>query len=192
MDSDEALPESSTKLTIEVNDLFDELRQENRRLLRELSFAEKCIKLLERFRSNLKSFNNNCKCDETLEYKLNFNELETTFKFIKQQFGLNSDGFRNKSVIGYNRNKSSDSSHNKGILTNRSVKVFPNRVRRRERRAKKLEVIEIQRNIIRQIDLKKSRNQSNKPISNSGEELKRDDISDENNGGSELESDSSI
>ena len=36
---------------IEINDIFDDLREENRRLLNELLFADKCLKYLTEFKS---------------------------------------------------------------------------------------------------------------------------------------------
>lgn len=166
----------SNVVSIEAEDVFEELKQENRRLLNELIFAEKCINLLEKFRTNLKSFNNNCKCDETIEYKLSFNELETKYKFIKRQFDCN---------YGASLSSSRRGGHQKRFC---SIKAKPNKIRGKVERNKRLRIIDIQRKIIRQIDLKKSRIEAKNSIDNSSNVTKRDNINDESSG---CESDSS-
>ena len=56
---------------IEVNDIFDDLKQENKRLLKQLLFAEKCLKCLTEFKSFLdlifNKFNNNLENNDISE-----------------------------------------------------------------------------------------------------------------------------
>jgi hypothetical protein len=67
---------------ISINDILDELKEENKRLSNELLFAQKCIKLLEKYRNCLKSFNNNCNCDQNINNKLFFKNLEKEFEYV--------------------------------------------------------------------------------------------------------------
>ncbi len=55
------------KAKLEINDLFVELKNENKRLLNELLFAQKLIKLFESYRNYLNVFHNNCNCDQNIE-----------------------------------------------------------------------------------------------------------------------------
>jgi len=74
------------KIKLTVNDLFDELREENDRLLSQLIDAEKCIKLLDKYRNYL---NTVCKCNENIENQLTLNDLENQYKSLpihKNQF----------------------------------------------------------------------------------------------------------
>jgi hypothetical protein len=66
---------------LEINDLFDELREENKRLLTQLLFAQKCIKLLESYRNCLNCFQNN-KCNENILNKSLLNDLENEYKTV--------------------------------------------------------------------------------------------------------------
>jgi hypothetical protein len=70
------------KAKLEINDLFVELKNENKRLLNELLFAQKLIKLFENYRNYLNVFHNNCKCDQNIENKSIFNDLENEYKCV--------------------------------------------------------------------------------------------------------------
>jgi hypothetical protein len=67
---------------IEINDLFDELKKENKRLLNELSFHEKCVQLLQSYRNCLNTFYNNCICDQNIKNKSIFNDLQIKYNYI--------------------------------------------------------------------------------------------------------------
>ena len=58
---------------IEIRDIFDDLREENRRLLNELLFADKCLKCLTEFKLFLdlifNKINNNLENNDILKYK---------------------------------------------------------------------------------------------------------------------------
>jgi hypothetical protein len=65
-----------------INDIFDELKEENKRLLNDLSLAQKRIKLFEKYRNCLNSFDNNCNCDQNIGNKLLFKNLEKEFECV--------------------------------------------------------------------------------------------------------------
>jgi hypothetical protein len=67
---------------LEINDLFDELREENKRLLTQLLFAQKCIKLLESYRNCFNSFQINNKCNQNILNKSLLNDLENQYKSL--------------------------------------------------------------------------------------------------------------
>jgi len=67
---------------IEINDLFDELKEQNKILLNELSFHEKCVQLLQSYRNCLNSFHNNCICDQNIKNKSIFNDLQIKYNYI--------------------------------------------------------------------------------------------------------------
>jgi hypothetical protein len=67
--------------SLRVNDLFDELKDENKRLLKELLFAERKIKVLEKFRNHLNNFRIYC-CNEKIVNKLNFEDLENEYQLL--------------------------------------------------------------------------------------------------------------
>jgi len=100
-----------------INDLFDELKEENNRLLNQLLFAQKCIKLFENYRNFLNSFCNNCKCDQNIRNKLTFNDLENQYKSVfNNQINLKFE----EVVIEKNNNKIINNT------TNRNSKRKPN------------------------------------------------------------------
>jgi len=72
---------SGQSVSIEVIDDLEKLRANNR-LLNELSFHEKCIKLLENYRNSLNSFCNNCKCYQNIKNKSISSDLESQYKSI--------------------------------------------------------------------------------------------------------------
>jgi hypothetical protein len=91
---------------IEINDLFDELINENKRLFNELLFAQKCIKLLEKYRNYLNNIYINCKCDQNIENKLNFNDLEIEYKCVfdnELKLEINEE-INNKFINNFNNN----------------------------------------------------------------------------------------
>jgi hypothetical protein len=65
-----------------INDLFEELSQENNRLLNELLFAQKCIELLKSYRNYLNVLSNECNCNPIINNKLVFSTFEKSFKFL--------------------------------------------------------------------------------------------------------------
>jgi hypothetical protein len=67
---------------MDINYSTIELREENKRLSNELLFAQKCIQLLEKYRNCLKSFDNNCNCDQNISNKNTFNLLENEYKIF--------------------------------------------------------------------------------------------------------------
>jgi hypothetical protein len=67
--------------SLRVNDLFDELKDENKRLLKQLLFAERKIKVLEKFRNHLNNFRIYC-CNENIVNKLNFQDLENEYQLV--------------------------------------------------------------------------------------------------------------
>ncbi len=67
--------------SLRVNDLFEELKDENKRLLKELLFAERKIKVLEKFRNHLNNFRIYC-CNENIVNKLNFEDLENEYQLV--------------------------------------------------------------------------------------------------------------
>jgi hypothetical protein len=68
-----------------MNSLLVELKKENNKLLTQLIFAQKCVKLLENYRNYFIKFCNNCKCDQNIGNKLVLKELEIDYKNIFNQ-----------------------------------------------------------------------------------------------------------
>jgi hypothetical protein len=89
---------------IEINDLFDELKEQNKRLLNELSFHEKCVQLLQSYRNCLNSFNTDCNCDQNIKNKFILNDLEIKY---------NSVFNRNKGFVEEINDKMNDKSNEK-------------------------------------------------------------------------------
>jgi hypothetical protein len=109
---------------IEINDLFHELINENKRLLNELLFAQKCIKLLEKYRNNLNNICINCKCDQNFENKLNFNDLEIEYKSVfdnKLKLEINEE-INNQFINSFNNNNNNSNKDNELIDTNSDKK----------------------------------------------------------------------
>ncbi len=89
---------SRKSMKLEINDLFKELKEENKRLFdqnkrlsNELLFAQKFIKLCESYR-NLFNF---CQCFENYaKNKLSYNLLENKYKtLLNERKSLISDDF---------------------------------------------------------------------------------------------------
>src|ERR1700712_816455 len=80
----------SKNVFIKVNDIFDELSEENKRLNEELMFANNCLNVLNKFKSLL---NKICVKFETIidsEDKQELNQLEDEFNsFIKSKEQIN-------------------------------------------------------------------------------------------------------
>jgi hypothetical protein len=80
------------------------LKEQNKRLLNELSFHEKCVQLLQSYRNCLNSFYNNCICDQNIENKSIFYDLENKY---------NSVFNRNKGFVEEINDKINDKSNEK-------------------------------------------------------------------------------
>jgi hypothetical protein len=78
------MSEEKTAL-LEIKDLFNEMKDENNRLLSQLLLAQKCIKVLESYRNYLIFLSNSCECDKHLKIKSKFNDLEIDYKLIESQ-----------------------------------------------------------------------------------------------------------
>jgi hypothetical protein len=76
---------SETFSTLELIDFYVELREENERLVNQLLFAQKCMKLFENYRNLLNDFSNDCKCDENFEIKLKLYDLEKQYKSLVKE-----------------------------------------------------------------------------------------------------------
>jgi hypothetical protein len=77
-----------------TNNSLEELTQQNNTLFNQLLFAKKIIKLFENYRNFLNQLFIDYKCDQNIENKLKFNELENEFKTI-----FNNYNNRNSLII---------------------------------------------------------------------------------------------
>jgi hypothetical protein len=111
---------NSSSVRIDVNDLLEELREENNTLLKQLLFAQKCQKLLQKYRNNLNNICINCKCDQNFENKLILNNLEIEYKCISEEY---SQEFNNNlKVINKNfEEKSINNNTNKRTLNEMTI-----------------------------------------------------------------------
>jgi hypothetical protein len=114
---------------MDINYSTIELREENKRLSNELLFAQKCIQLLEKYRNCLKSFDNNCNCDQNISNKNTFNLLENEYKiFFNNNNNKQTDYEINKIIETIDENEShlNEVSVNSGInqIFIRNNKVF--------------------------------------------------------------------
>jgi hypothetical protein len=107
-----------SSVRIDVNDLFEELREENNTLLKQLLFAQKCQKLLEKYRNNLNNICINCKCDQNFENKLIFNDLETEYKSVSEEY---SQEFNNNLKVINNFDNKSINNTNKRTLNEMTI-----------------------------------------------------------------------
>jgi hypothetical protein len=100
---------------------LNELKEQYKRLLNELSFHEKCVQLLESYRNCLNTFYNNCICDQNIRNKSIFNDLENKY---------NSVFNRNKGFVEKINDKSNEkivnnlSESQKSIQTKNESKVM--------------------------------------------------------------------
>ncbi len=95
-----------------INDLLEELTQENNRLFKELLFAKKFIKLFENYRNFLNQLFIDYKCDQNIENKLKFNELENEFKTVFNNYKNNRNSVINEEIdpnFGFNSEQSFES-----------------------------------------------------------------------------------
>ena len=99
---------------LEVRDLFEELAEENDRLLNDLMISKKCIELMERYRKCLINFNDNCICDQNCEQnKREFNEIELNYKNIENEIKrINENNGRNDEYL-YKKRKINELSDNR-------------------------------------------------------------------------------
>jgi hypothetical protein len=113
---------------MDINYSMIELKEENKRLSNELLFAQKCIQLLEKYRNCLKSFNNNCNCDQNINNKNKFNLLENEYKVVFNNNNKQIDYEINKNIETIDENEShlNEVSVNSGInqIFIRNNKVF--------------------------------------------------------------------
>jgi hypothetical protein len=63
-----------------MNYSYNELREENLRLLSQLSLTKNRLKLLEKYRNCLKLFLIYCECDQNFSNKSNYFQLENHYK----------------------------------------------------------------------------------------------------------------
>ena len=76
----------SKTFRLEVNDVFDELKDENNRLNQQILLFEKTIKLLDQFSDNMNEFYNCCKCEVNLKNQNVFNDLRNQYKTVSDEF----------------------------------------------------------------------------------------------------------
>jgi hypothetical protein len=85
-----------------MNSSSVELKKENKKLLTQLIFAQKCVKLLENYRNYFIKFCNNCKCDQNIGNKLVLKELEIDYKNIfNSNLNINQKEVKNEITIGF-------------------------------------------------------------------------------------------
>ena len=66
-----------------VNDIFDDLKDENRRLFEDLQFERSLNKILEQIKTLSIVLKDNCICTENIEVFRQLNDLEIDYKLIK-------------------------------------------------------------------------------------------------------------
>jgi hypothetical protein len=91
------------------NNSLKELREENNRLFYELLFAKK---LLQNYRNFLNQLFIDYKCDQNIENKLKFNELENEFKTVFNNYKNNRNSVINEEIdpnFGFNSEQSFES-----------------------------------------------------------------------------------
>ncbi len=76
------------KYFIKVNEIFDELSEENKRLLNELIFAKKCIKVLNELKGFIDLNSDKLKTDlysnQRQEFEVLHKQLDNVFKLESQ------------------------------------------------------------------------------------------------------------
>src|SRR5260370_24384833 len=78
------LKTNAKEFYIELNDIFDELREENKRLKNELLFANKCLNVLNKFKIHLNKIYEKFDSIIDSKHKQELNELEIEFKTINK------------------------------------------------------------------------------------------------------------
>src|SRR5260370_38645194 len=94
------------KSIIKINDILEELKDENNRLNNELLFANKCLNVLNKFKSYLYSnYINKCKCDQSFDNNSNqLKDFENEFNSI-----INEKQIKNNNNIEINNNFTNNS-----------------------------------------------------------------------------------
>ena len=98
---------------IELNDVMECLKDQNNKLLNQLSFAQKCMKLFEDYRKCLIGFASECVCEDNVDNQITFNRLELNYKLIVDEDMKNSAIFPQKTInIEFNKQqKVSETNH---------------------------------------------------------------------------------
>ena len=101
---------------IEIKDFIDCLRDENNRLLDQLSFAQKCMKLFEDYRKCLIGFANSCLCDQNFDNQMEFNRLEKNYiSVVEEDMRMSAIFADNNIKIGFTRDDQKVSQTNDDI-----------------------------------------------------------------------------
>ena len=74
-----------------INDLVEELSQENKRLLNELSFERQLNEILISFRNNALVLINNCKCNQDIDLFDNLIKIEKQFHSLNARQKLHEN-----------------------------------------------------------------------------------------------------
>ena len=110
---------------IELKDFMECLRDENNKLLNQLCFAQKCMKLFEDYRKCLIGFANSCVCEHNYDNQMVFNRLEHNYKLIVDEDMKNSAISADKTInVGFNKElKLSETNHknNESIDPNKQI-----------------------------------------------------------------------
>ena len=85
----------SNSMEIQINESFNELKEENKKLLNELQLSRKLIQLFYEYRDFTKSLIN-CKCNENNCHQNRLNLLEIKYKLLSQK--INTNFIQEKSV----------------------------------------------------------------------------------------------
>ena len=111
------LIESKIKMSnVSVNDIFDELFNENKRLLNELKFAKKCVEVLNEIKVFFDSNSNEIKLNLVSNQLKVFNDLcETIDKIIEQKNSF-TDEVKEESI--------EETTNPKNSLPNENVAIF--------------------------------------------------------------------
>src|SRR6267142_5261832 len=84
MNNKSVVNKSIDNSNVSTNDILVELKDENNRLNNELLFANKCLNVLNKFKSYLYlNYINKCKCDQSLDKNSNqLKDLEIEFNSL--------------------------------------------------------------------------------------------------------------
>ena len=122
------MSESKT-FRLEVNDIFDELKNENIRLNKQIVFIQTLIQLIHNFKDNLNEFYNCCKCELNIHNKTVFYDLQNQYKIVCEELASSVKNEHDKSIpIGSSiitRDRSGDRPH---LIVTR--KLFKNSIKR--------------------------------------------------------------
>lgn len=95
---------SKSDQKLEINDILSELRNENERLVRELSDANVCLQLLIKYRNCLLSFSECCVCVQNVVNRQQFNDLEFDYKQMMCK-GLTTESTCDEELVVNNEDK---------------------------------------------------------------------------------------